>query len=237
MVDAGSKQSREEAKARRAAQKAKREEEERLAWEEVRSRRNAQAESARLAIRKLTEELQVLRGKTTRHETLSSHLKGFYLEIDKLAKGKALIEVTPFALEQTNDIIRDARTIVAEDPYLDRIKEFVPAGNNPLYPDVLVALRVVREALERFATQLTSRKKQLTSMLRKARTILIALEYNLETDQTASIETVRERMESEPVQSLFVSSDVGEYYFDFDRLDRRSLEEYLSGEPQKDYGA
>ena len=81
-------------------------------------------------------------------------MDGFYEEIDKLTKGKALMEVTPLMLEQVNDVIRDSKAMVKGDTYLDRIKEFVSAGNNPLYPDVLVTLRALQQVLERFEENL-----------------------------------------------------------------------------------
>jgi hypothetical protein len=57
--------------------------------------------------------------------------------------------VTDLAVAQANDTIRDAKKIIKKDVYLDRIKEFVPAGDNPVYPDVLVIIRSVRDSLDR----------------------------------------------------------------------------------------
>jgi hypothetical protein len=78
------------------------------------------------------------RDAAARREALSDHLSGFYDEVDKLAKGRTMIEATPLIVQQANDIVLDAKAIVEGDTYLDRVKEFVPAGNNPVYPDVLV---------------------------------------------------------------------------------------------------
>ncbi len=61
-----------------------------------------------------------------------------------------MLEVTNRALEETNSIISDAKGIVGDDPYLKRTHEFVAAGNNPVYPDVLFALRSVLQSLDRF---------------------------------------------------------------------------------------
>jgi len=57
------------------------------------------------------------------------------------------MEATPLIVEQVNDIIRDAKSIIEGDPYLDRVKEFVPAGNNPTYPDVLLVARSVQTSM------------------------------------------------------------------------------------------
>jgi hypothetical protein len=111
--------------------------------------RTSQLERVKKSLNQLLGEQKALEKKQEAHANLSSHLEGFYAEIAILAKGKTLVEVTPLVVDQINDIIRDAKVIVQNDVYLDRIKEFVPAGNNPVYPDVLIVARAVRQGLER----------------------------------------------------------------------------------------
>lgn len=73
-------------------------------------------------------------------------------------------------------MIRDAKSIVEGDTYLDRVKEFVPAGNNPVYPDVLVTMRTLQQSLERCETQLHQEQERLGALLGEARTIHAALQ-------------------------------------------------------------
>src|SRR5258708_6722087 len=138
-----------DAKVRRAQKRAEREESERQEAATLAARRKAQLDEVRLVVGKRGGLLREVSRRQRRRDDLADHLAGFYEEIDKLAKGKALLEVTPLVLEEANQIIRDAKAIITEDTYLDRTKEFVAAGNNPVYPDVVVALRTVRQALER----------------------------------------------------------------------------------------
>jgi len=64
---------------------------------------------------------------------------------------------------------------VTDDTCLDRIKEFVPAGDNPLYPDLLVVMRGVRDSLRRGEGTLRGRRSHFDDVLAEARTISIAL--------------------------------------------------------------
>jgi hypothetical protein len=184
MARVKSAEEKADAKAARAVQRA----DEQRAKEELRNRRARQLESARSANRKLEEQLRNIHTKVADHKALMSHLVGFYEEIDKLTKGKALLEVTPLVVDQANDVIRDAKAMVEGDVYLNRVKEFVPAGNNPIYPDVLVVLRTVRQGLERWGTELADRIESIPRKIKKAKTIATALEYFLEEDASPSKE-------------------------------------------------
>jgi hypothetical protein len=112
--------------------------------------RKEQLERVSSAMSRLNEERQALRAKAAEHATFVSHLDGFYKEVDKLAKGKALFPATDMIVEGTNSIIRDAKDIIDGDVYVDRLKEFVPAGDNPVYPDILMAARTIQQAATRF---------------------------------------------------------------------------------------
>jgi hypothetical protein len=93
---------------------------------------------------------------TRRHAALADHAQAFYIEIDKLAKKQPNMPVSDLIVESINDIIRDAKLLVQGDPHLDRIKEFVPAGNNPSHSDVLLKTKLVRSAVGRGKQFLTS---------------------------------------------------------------------------------
>jgi hypothetical protein len=154
----------------------------------------------------------------------SNHLSGFYEEVDKLAKGKALLEATDLIVEHANNIVRDAKELIQGDVYLDRIKEFVPAGNNPLYPDVLLTARAVQQAVSRFQPQAASRKQKLTTRLQEAKTIVCALRLFLERGNAKETEVAM--IMDRPAETWF-KGNYDNKYFDFVRLDNRDMNEYL----------
>lgn len=197
----------------------------------LRAERTAQLEKAKNTLEQLQVELRTLRKKAKSREALANHLVGFYNEIDKLAKGRSLIEATPLVVDQANDIIRDAKQIVENDVYLDRIKEFVPAGNNPVYPDVLVTIRVVRQSLYRCGKNLEKQEERILGALTKARTVVGALECFLSGEESSEF-ALKEDVERYVVGNLddscfYANEDAGQDCFDFDDLDSQSVEQYI----------
>jgi len=192
-------------------------------------------ESATSAIARIQGDLKTIDKLSKRRSELASHLHGFYWEIDKLAKGKAMIEVTPLMLEQANDIIRDAKEVVSDDTYLDRIKEFVPAGNNPVYPDVLVVMRGVKDCLERSKRQPDERRKHYEYLLSEATTIATALRLNIEEgNDPVLLKEVVDQIEGSVAEAWFIEGEDGNYAFDFEDLDARDLDTYLSRSADND---
>ena len=105
----------------------------------------------------------------------------------------------------------------------------MPAGDNPVYPDVLLSIRAVRQSLERAETNSDDRQQYLANLLREARTIRAALEFLIEQDDAPLKEHVKEMLDNEAVShSWFYESEEAEDCFDFDRLDRKNLEQHLS---------
>jgi hypothetical protein len=205
--------------------------------QELVQRRNQQLLDAQKALETLKEQVRSTTSTMKQCDALSSHAKGFYEEINKLTKGKVLIGVTDLAVVQANDIVLDAKKIVKNDVHLDRIKEFVPAGDNPVYPDVLVVIRSIRDSLDRYHVELENSLKTLRGQMERAATVIGALEYVLddETDEEegdknypskAAIEPYVEGIVSDSCLSKF--ADSYEKYFDFDQLDRQTVETYLS---------
>jgi hypothetical protein len=198
------------------------------AAEEVANRRRQQLGTAKSVTARLETDLQTARNDAHRYEELRSDLSGFYEEIDKLAKGKAMVDATELVIVHANDIVRDAKNLINGDTYLDRVKEFVPAGDNQIYSDVLVTMRIVQQAVSRYEPAIKSRQKRVIQALQDASTIIGALELYLEGNDSPSKEEVEEQLDGEiPATSWFYEAENGEEYFDFDHLDRRSLEEYL----------
>ncbi|HXT69388.1 MAG TPA: hypothetical protein VN700_06525 [Vicinamibacterales bacterium] len=209
--------------AERAAKKeAAKARKERKAQEE-RQRRQQQLEDARSAVKRLAEARDAAEARATNHAALLSHLNGFYDEIDKLAKGKALVQCTDLVVEQINDIIRDAKQIISDDQHLGRVKEFVPAGDNPVYPDVLIVTRAVQQCLNRTKDDVQSEKKKAFWACREMRTIAGALEAFLETGEYPGPGDVQDYMTGVPTESWFFPGEDGQKWFDFERLDRQGI--------------
>jgi hypothetical protein len=198
--------------------------------EELRRKTAKQLEEAKLAAKRLEDQLRANSETAARRDALSSHLKGFYSEIDKLTKGKTLIPVTDLVVERINEIVRDAKAIVEGDTYLDRVKEFVPAGDNPVYPDVLMTARTIMESLERFKSRIEAIEKGIAKLIREAKTIQVAAQLYLDNNFIPSKEQVKEVLGGKFVSDAWFLTDEtsGEESFDFDRLDRCRLEEYFS---------
>jgi Rps23 Pro-64 3,4-dihydroxylase Tpa1-like proline 4-hydroxylase len=85
-----------------------------------------------------------------RWEQISSELDGLYLELDKIYRKAPEEQISDLTLINANNLIRDTKGIVQNDLYIDRIKEFIAAGDNPEYRDVIMVLRQLREGLNRF---------------------------------------------------------------------------------------
>lgn len=230
MTQAKSDEDNAQVKAKRAARRAELRAEKNRVAQEVKTRRQQQLEITQAALTKLEQRLRSGEQNNNSFEALSNHLAGFYEEIDKLAKGKSMLEVTELVVEQANNVIRDAKNIVEGDTYLDRVKEFVPAGDNPVYPDVLLTLRTVQQCLSRFGAGRVDRDKHLVKILHEARTILGALQCYMAGNEYPSKDDVKNTLdEGSPVSSWFFRSDYDDGdYFDFERLDRRKLDDYLS---------
>lgn len=195
--------------------------------------RASQLDQAKKILSKLRGELRALEKNEENHSNLSSHLEGFYAEIATLAKGKTLVEATTLVVDQMNDIIRDAKKIVQNDVYLDRIKEFVPAGNNPVYPDVLIVARAARQSLKRWRSGFDDQKKTIWRAVARAETVIGALECFLSGEENAELalrEDVERFVDGDNLDtSCFYEDDEGNERFDFDEFDSQSVENYIRG--------
>jgi hypothetical protein len=211
----------------RAARRAERAARKRQAAEQERARRASQFSEAQAARQGLEESQRDIRTKLRRREALSSHLKGFYEEIDKLAQRKVR-EATDLAVAQVNEIVRDAKEIVDGDPYLDRVTEFATADDNPVYPDVLLVARTVQQSLRRSAKRLEEQDKRVAKLLRECRTIAAALELVGEDGELPSKQEVERSLGGRVVESWFYEDSDGEQYFRLDRLDAVGVAQALA---------
>lgn len=203
----------EKERRRKAAEERKRLERDRLA-----ARRQQLLVAAEAAVVALQQAQTNARARALTLAALVSHIEGFYDEIDKLAKGKALFVATDLAVQQVNDIIRDAKGIIAGDPHLDRVKEFVPAGDNPVYPDILLVTRAVQQCLSRCAKDIENGERESATELRAGRTVAAGLKCWIETGQPPTKDDVETEMGSKPLESWFFEAEDGENYMDVNRL-------------------
>lgn len=154
---------------------------------------------------------------TRRHAALADHAQAFYIEIDKLAKKQPNMPVSDLTVESINDIIRDAKSLVQGDPHLDRIKEFVPAGNNPSHSDVLLKTKLVRSALARGKQFLTSHVSAHALAAQKAE----ALDYILRSIVQNDAPPTKGDLEATFGNRTFFS----EWFGDDDKFDLAFLDE------------
>jgi hypothetical protein len=149
---------------------------------------------------------------------LRDHANGFYEEIDKLAKGKSMLEVTDRALEETNSIIADAKRIVGRDPYLTRTHEFVAAGNNPVYPDVLFALRSILQSLDRFRAKIAEEAQANAEIVSELNTILVAIELIEEGEEAISKEMLLRKLGQPPNKQWMFTDEFHNSTFNLERF-------------------
>jgi hypothetical protein len=100
-----------------------------------------------------------------RWEQTSSELNGLYQEIDKIYKKAPEEPISDLTVENVNNLIKDTKEIVKDDPYIDRVKEFVPAGDNPEYRDVIIVLRQLTQGLDRFKKIYFSHYENLSDLV------------------------------------------------------------------------
>jgi hypothetical protein len=192
----------------------------------IQARREAQLEQINSAITTLAKRLNELTATRKTLDLLESVSLGLYEELDKLAKKAGAEEVTQLVLEQVNDVIKESRELVKDDPYVQRYHEFVPAGNNPQHRDVVVVLRQIRQGLERFAETLKSSISSCGTTLSDAKGVRIAILLFLQ-----GVEDVSEgnfTANEVSVQKRWMRGYPGQ--FSFDLLDRTDIPTYFSAE-------
>jgi len=189
----------------------------------IKELRNRQIQHLDVAIESLSAKKRALNDKAERVRVLESVAFGLYDELDKLAKKAPADQVTNLVLEQTNDVIREAKELLSDDPYVQRYKEFVAAGDNPEHRDVVVVLRQIRQGLSRFTEGVQSRKGWLDAVMQDAKGVRSAAilsrdgETDLERDDLSEYEG--------KIMSRWFNE---EGLFDFDRLDQTSIESYYN---------
>jgi hypothetical protein len=177
-----------------------------------------QKESALASVVVLSELMPAVAAEGVAAHDLHHHATGFYEEVDKLAKGKAMLEVTDRTLEEVNSIIADTKRLIIDDPFLKRTHEFVPAGNNPVYPDVLLALKSVLQSLQRFRKRKLEEHTAYSGILSELNTILVAIDLRLEGEETATKEQLAQILDQPPNPKWIVSFGYNDSHFNFQKL-------------------
>jgi hypothetical protein len=137
--------------------------------------RKEQLDSALTALEKHAKFGETIRKARQNHMAQTSQLRGLYEEVDKLTKSKSVVPPSDLLVEVVNTQITDAKALIFRDAYLDRLKSFVPAGDNPSYPDILLSLRIIQQTSERFASMLEAETQRHSYTGSELQTITSAL--------------------------------------------------------------
>ncbi|MBV5261964.1 hypothetical protein FLX56_26535 [Synechococcus moorigangaii CMS01] len=155
---------------------------------------------------------------------LESVSLGLYEEIDKLSKKAPAEPVTDLVLTQMNEVIRETKELIADDPYVQRLHEFIPAGDNPQHRDAVVVMRQIRQGLERFHQKLGQLVRELKGHLANAKGIEMALQLYLDGKTSVTDDDLN-------AYDLNVSEAwlTGSFprHFDFSKLDKINIAAYF----------
>ena len=214
------------ARERAAAEKAERE----AAWPRLIEQRNQQLAVIERIIIEINDRLLIATQSQSQHALLTSVLDGLYVEIDKQCKKAPAELITDLGLEQVNDIIRAIKELAKDDPYVQKQKEFVAAGDNPQLRDVIIVLKQLDQGLQREKTPGANRISSLRELLNQARTIEAALRCfiaNNETNVTSSI--ISERGVYNPSDFWFLPNAFPDRrLFNWNKLDSTDLVSYFA---------
>ena len=84
---------------------------------------------------------------------LANELQGIYIETDKLARKSPATAVSDLELQSVNRLIKLVKKSLKGDLFVDSLTEFVPAGDNAQYREVVLVLRQMIQAMNRHAPE------------------------------------------------------------------------------------
>lgn len=203
--------------------------------EAANAKRREQLEQVRDIAADLKRRLQASYADSKRLTLLQSVAIGLYEEGGKLSKKAPAETASDLMLEQVNDIIRETKELLKVDVYVQRLKEFVPAGNNSQLRDVVVVLRQLRQGMERAGTDASGFQRRAKHLADEAQVVTTALELHLKIGNAPSDDSVRYLVESSVLgvadRTWFVyDSDYEQHYFNTDRLNRTNIAQYFEVE-------
>ena len=214
------------ARERAAAERAERE----AAWPRLIAQRNQQLSVIERTIIEINNRLSIEAQSQSQHALLTSVLDGLYIEIDKQCKKAPAELITELGLEQVNDIIKAVKELAKDDPYVQKQKEFVAAGDNPQLRDVIIVLKQLDQGLLREKTAGANRLSSIREFLVQARTIEAALRCfiaNNDTNVTSS--DISGRGVSYPSDFWFLPNEyTNRRLFNWDKLDSTDLVSYFA---------
>lgn len=194
----------------------------------IKQRRANQLEEIKKVFEVLSSEIREIHDtKTKKRQLLDSVSLGLYDEIDKLSKKAPAEPVTALVLSQVNDVIRETKQLAEDDSYIQRLNEFVAAGDNPEHRDAVVVLRQIRQGLQRLEQHLKGVASELSSKRTEARLIYVALKIFAEGDSVVGKEDLEEYNVELPAN--WRTFEDGEYHFNFEKVDRIDLTNYFLG--------
>lgn len=159
---------------------------------------------------------------------LDSVSLGLYEEIDKLSKKAPAEPVSELVVEQVNDLVRETKQLIVLDTYVQRLKEFVSAGDNPQHRDVVIVLRQIRQGLERYRSELRDKASTLSISRHEANGIEFALRSYMENGRNVSEEHLQRYQFDLPKRWLTEGDFQKDRHFDFSELDKINIVEYFA---------
>jgi nitrate reductase NapAB chaperone NapD len=172
-----------------------------------------------------SEEREKIKNKKKIIALLESVSMGLYLETEKLCKKNPNLLATNLIVEQVNQVIKETKETIEDDPYIERLKEFVPAGENPEIQDVVIVLKQILQGLTRYkgkpddSLKASAKEKDLMGILHTAITSLF--DDNEELDMSDFVDG---KYHSEWFNNTHP------YYFNFSKLEETDLFDYFGYE-------
>ena len=193
--------------------------------EQLKQRRAEQLSQIAETIVSIEARQQELSSRQRQLALLESVSLGLYDEVDKLTKKAPAETITDLALEQVNDVIRETKELLKQDVYIQRLKEFIPAGDNPQHRDVVVVLRQVRQGLDRFRKYINPLSDFLQARLDEARAIQVAVNLSLVGKVSIQQSDFSDYNVHAPLTWM---NDKFPQQFNFDKLDNISILDYFA---------
>jgi hypothetical protein len=153
---------------------------------------------------------------------LESVTFGLYIETEKLCRKKPELLATNLIVEQVNQVIKETKETVEDDPYIERLKEFVPAGTNPEIQDVVIVLKQISQGLVRYKGKPSERLKSIAN----ERFLMNLIHESLD----SLLDDNEELTKSDFENGMYYSSwfnDKSPYSFNFKKLEETDLYDYF----------
>ena len=131
---------------------------------------------------KIREEINLVVSKKETADVLNSVAHGLYEETEKLSKKNPNLISTNLIVEQVNQVIKEIKETAESDAYIQRLNQFVPAGDNPEIQDVVIVLKQILQGLQRFKPFINSLETKANYKKSEAGLINDSLESLLEED-------------------------------------------------------